>query len=357
MRRTCICWLMALLPLLASYASVRAVERLSIDAGVDTTYLPYRLVTLQDNHESNRGAQLNRLAYIIEPGRGDSSQALILKIYNDHRPDYPAIIGMGRSPLYELVDDDAVPLTVRFWDVYRDNGTDSTTVCGAGHRNDSAFLFRLDPYTDQRRLLFLMTGEDATGDSAWVPNLEILSIVDYDYDGRHEAFVYVNRERDAGQRTLFCIEMEAMRIEWQLEVASPLSRNAGFWNCGDSTRPAVAFVGMCRGQGAQDANFDDHHGFFAVVDTSGKLIHQRVLSHKSDGVLLAPGELPGCAYLGHSFREPLSYDSVLALERAGMADTLTGDGFWISKVNREGEIVHTGRLDAAPLNVWLRPLG
>jgi|GEM_PF-4427016 len=324
-----------------------AVKKLSISTRPDKTYLPYELVEIQQiNWEVFTKPQL-RSAQVFRRNVIGQLEGAFISSYNPAlNIDNPANFTLISYPGMKIIDDDPVRLVVNDWQLYQDNILNEKVVAGAGYKNDSVWAFRLQPESEGFDKIFLTTGKDATGDGRWEPEIYVLLLDDYDFDGYHEVFFYVNAMRELEPRVLFCVEMETLEIEWSLPVAPLLSRR-NFHSLKDSLQPGVIFTAYNPKQGVADANFSDLYGYLTVVGISGEIIYNRVIAVQYGGTGLIPDENERNFYVV----------SELDLESEFVPDSVVLNSYHISKVDGAGRVLGSISVSEKPSDMWLATYG
>jgi PAS domain-containing protein len=257
----------------------------------------------------------------------------------------PAIFTMRQYPSW-VVEDDPVRLTINDWGLYDDQLLGAQAVAGLGFRADSAFCFRLDPMTDEYEEQFVCVGEDGTGDGVWAPHMNLLLTADIDADGQTEAFWYINSHRERGPRLLVCVEMEQLRVEWILPVASPIKR---FWfhAVSDSANAALWFVSYNPKQGVSDGSFSDLYGYLTAVDGQGRIRQNAIIAFQHGGMTLTKAVGGSGFYLTHELLPVVPGDT---------AALTPSPVYRLSRLDRCGTIIRTIELARQPDRVWLEQL-
>lgn len=322
-----------------------ASDHEDININRDTTYLPYSIVTIQEIDNGVNSKPMSRKLQVVKPEIPGVQDGVYVIGYNPALNfDNPAIIGFRKGSDYSVIDDFPIRLIVNDWMVYDDPVVEQMAVIGVGYKNDSAFAFRLLPERDSTEYLFLATGIDRTGDGRWEPMLNLLLVEDYDYDGRIEAFIYINAGREIYPRLLCCIEIETMNMEWSIPVASLLS-SGNFHSCGDSANPGVIFTAYNPKQGAVDEKFSDSFGYLARVNGSGELTHQRITAINHIGNRIIPAGQAGSFFITHveDFLDPNHVDS----------STLRSSIYHISKIDSDGRVLLSVTSEVRPINMMV----
>jgi len=317
------------------------VKNIKLESFQDTAYLPYRYDEVVGQNGINDRQAIFREIHVYDSNKDLNDQKWFIRLYNPaYNADNPAIITQRSFPRFDTKDDDPVSMIIHDCILYYDSEAECKSMVGVGYKNDSAWLFRLFPGNDSLVVLFLATGRDAGNDGKWGPNLYMTLFEDYDFDNKHEAFIYVNSVRDDGPKELFCVEVETLEIEWTLPIASELSWNSNFYSCRDSINPAVIFITGNPKQGYTDDNYNDLFGYISIVNNKGELVFNKILETGIFGTRLIEAEKDGYFYVIHEipFTDP---DTVYIYFQESDHTGLNDKVYHISKVNRSGEIVFT----------------
>jgi signal transduction histidine kinase len=286
-----------------------SVEHLS--TGTDTRFLPYRFNAsgVITNLDLRGGMRPRRVMTVGSP----SIKSECISVGNPPLSvKFPSHVCVFNFPVERLLGESPVDLTITDVGVCRNGAKDSTSIWLSGYRNDSSWIMTFDNRCNPTGEIFLVSGQDETGDGLWKGSVMEVGSMDYDYDGTVELFVYVSAERDLNNRTLCCVDVRAGRIEWKLPVASPIAQGR-ILNCRDSLNPGVIVASYNVGQGATDANFSDQFGYLTRINGRGEVVWNRVVTGYPDGIV--PLSFPDDTrmYLGHTVRflDPgVSYDSL-----------------------------------------------
>ncbi len=333
-----------LLALLIWSQPAAGADRLEISSGRDTAYLPLALDLVWAIDMGTGSKPILRPLQVINPCLGDSGLGNFVQSYNPPLyADDPGIFSLYHFPSLRLVDDDPVRMTINDWVIYDDAIHGAGTVIAAGYRHDSAFAVRLLPGRDTLAWLFLATGRDATGDGRWETESPIVHLDDYDRDGRHEAFIYISPGRDRVPRVLCCVELETMRLEWSLPVAS-LVQKGKVCTGPDSS---ILFAAYNPKQGVSDDVFSDNFGYLARVDHNGSVIFKRIIAVEHSTTSLIPGERAGAFYLLHE-----------TLPAASPAtEPIFPGARRLSRIDGEGRVLRSIITRDRPLDFWRMEYG
>jgi PAS domain S-box-containing protein len=324
-----------------------AIDKFEIGSDRDTTYLPY---TLNEIRSGNRGV-ISKVDFhpvdVFQTAVGDSGEGSYFCGYNpDLNVDNPAIFSFIRYPIYRIMDDFPVRMTVTDWRIYPDRKTGLKTIIGVGYKNDSAFAFKLAPETDTFEKIFLTTGKDATGDGKWDPAVRVNYVGDFDYDDSTEAFVYVDAARELHPRELLCLDLENFRVRWSLPIASMVCTVA-FYPCGDSLNPGVIFTTYNIKNGVTDSNFSDQFGYLVRLDRQGQIVFRKVNCVQHGMNTLIPGRRPNRFYLLHE-KNLIDPDNV---------DTSRSTTFHISEIDDSGRVIKGLETPLLPCYHWWMEYG
>jgi len=247
-----------------------SVPELEISTRSDSRFLPYEAVPIWSNQLPGTRYLLRRPAHLWTPAADSGEQAIVIMAHNPSLEiDQPSTVNWYYMPSYRVFDESPVPYRIADLGVVRYRDGDLWAV-GCGVKDDSAFLFQLQPHQTDDRRLFLATGDDITGNGYWDGQLSLNRVADVDRDGRLEALLFVTAGRDFYPRVLICVDLEQDRIEWRLPVASNVS--APIVPLTTADRPAIAFVTSCPGQGAVDTAFSDLYSYLVVADAATGVI-------------------------------------------------------------------------------------
>ncbi|MFZ5980135.1 MAG: PAS domain S-box protein [Candidatus Zixiibacteriota bacterium] len=326
-----------------------APEKIIITNVDETVYLPYDFRgILEGDHKVFTKPQYRPVQVITPWVSGSVTEGKFLRTYNPAlNIDNPAIFSYILYPSLKLMDDSPIRLIINDWEIYQDASLKLPAVSGAGYKNDSAWAFKFVPEKDEVEKIFLTLGRDSTGDGHWDPSITLVLLEDYDFDGNHEVFISVNSMREYIPRTLFCIELETMTVEWSLPTATNLNRFS-FHSCRDSLNPAVIFTSYNAKQGVVDENFDDRYGYLTIVNNRGQVVYNRIISVNHGGMTLVPDTASSDFFV----------TGELAPNQEIPPDTImSGDQYWLSRIRRNGEVIKSVPLEGKPVDLWRCPYG
>jgi signal transduction histidine kinase len=330
--------------ILLSGGIAQAIERFDIDIYRDTSFLPYRLVPLFRNDNQPDRIPINTHARVMTVARDGGKDGMAISVYNGKSSARePAVFSTLPIPSWRGKDQ-RIDITVNDWRIYRDSLLGRKVICGCGYGNDTAWAFRLDPATGEKRKTFLLVARDSAGrsDISATPFINLIS--DYDYDGRQEMILYFDQGAGRKPRVLFCLELETMQLQWSLPMASELVEDA-VYDCNDSLRPAIMLATYPSAQGVTDAEFSDSYGYLVKIDGRGSLVRKRIISGWPFCVILRPAETPGQFYLIHSL---LSSDPDSVKDGTPVRS-------YLSKINADCAFLKTISLRDFAASVWLQP--
>jgi signal transduction histidine kinase len=334
---------LAAFSLLASVSRVEAIERFNIDIHRDTALMPYEFIPILKNDQDANRSFINTLCRILEVAQDSARKGMAIAVYNgktDVRE--PAVFQMLVTPDFRGTDN-RVGLTVNDWGVFRDSLLQREIICGCGYTDDTAWAFRLDPKTGESQKMFLISTIDSTGkDVVATPFIHLIS--DYDYDGITEMIAYFDEGASRKPRVLFCVELETMRIQWALPMASEVIEGRTH-DCRDSLNPAIMFVTNPSGQGVTDSAFSDSYGYLVKIDSQGTILKKRIIAFYPTLTFLVPGETLGQFYLRHNFG-PDDPDSLLGMQE---------DHYYLSKIDNNANFIKSVRLQDYGAALWLQP--
>ncbi len=324
--------------------SAPAVQELEIEAVGDPDLLPIVLTErYAGDGESRRLPIKDHLQVYRAAGKDSSDTAITVRASNTVRGrDNPGVFSYYNQTTQTVIDDDPVRATISHFTFYHDRGADVKVLISGCYRNDSAFAVKINPDTDRPEMLFLTTGEDHTGNGRWEPKLLILLVEDYDYDGREEAFVYVSPGRDLEPRELFCIDPEAMEIEWSLPVASVIT-SGSLHSCRDSIEPGVIFTTANVKNGVEDKYFTDRYSYLVRVNGEGYPVVRAILSEDHDGGGFWPAVEEGIFYLCHALPLIDPFDTV----------ALPPHRHQLSRIDAHGRVLKSIDVSSRLADAWI----
>ncbi len=339
--------------------SASAIERMTVDASQDTSYLSHRFAEIPAGATASAKTKNQYHPVRIYSESPDINGIRWLMTARNSPPgrDLPAIFGRRDFPDFEKKLDDAVHLTVNDYILYDDLASGLKALVGAGYKNDTACVFKFYPEADSLPLTdrFIAAGTDATGDGQWEPSIYSVLSDDYDLDGQVEVFFYMTSHHDAGPRRLYCVEVESLTLEWEIDVATQIPTHNQFFFNSDSLRATVAFVSIPHFQGHSDANFDENFGYFSIINNRGELVVNKIGTIGSGAIHLVPGEAGECYYISHQI--PLTEpDSILSLSKSQL-EVMIDNKWRISKVDPNGKILKVKEIDQKPISLWLQTFG
>ncbi len=314
------------------------MDRLEIDLSEDTAYLPYYLEST--TRQADWGIlhyQQKRPLDVIQPFQEGVAPGTLMVVCPPQKlRDEPSLFEMREYPSWKS-DTDPVNLIVSNWAWYHDQVAGLRAIAAAGERRDSIFAVRLfpdesaEPVRDglpQQQQVFLCTGEDRDGDGEWWAHSNVLLLEDFDSDGLTEAIVYVNGGNDQYPRRMFCVEMETLRIQWELDVACTIDPE-GLYSCYNEFGPCIIFVGYNPKNGVRDSLFVDYWGYLGVIDSAGQVVTRRIKAYNHGGNWLIRAADSGLFYTIFE----------VSLIPADEWDESEPEGIGIAKVNSLGEPV------------------
>ncbi|MCM2271414.1 MAG: PAS domain S-box protein, partial [candidate division Zixibacteria bacterium] len=254
----------------------------------DTALLRYTLdYQIEANIDGSVPAS-RRTLHILQPRRHAGDSIIAMAALNPPiHGDEAASIFMLHFPAGIVITQDPVFITITDLYPFRDSAKQRYGAALTGYRRDSVFVLRNYPGSNHFDFLFLSTGTDATGNGRWEASAGHIASFDYDYDGTLEHFFYVFVGRDREPRTLFCVDMERMEIEWSLPVASSPTKD-GVVNCRDSVNPGILVTTYGPDNHVSDANFSDEHGYLTRIDKHGQIVFNYELAPMFGGPRILP---------------------------------------------------------------------
>ncbi|MEW6013944.1 MAG: PAS domain S-box protein, partial [Candidatus Zixiibacteriota bacterium] len=269
------------------FGSALAADRILIDYNRQEILLPFKLQALETvNYGSERRVSFNPLQ-VMQPSDSLHKKAIITRVFNKRfNDDTPSAIMVQDLTSWTVIDEDPVYITIVDYCLYFDSRIEKTCLAGGCFRNDSAFVLKDILIEGKTALLYLTSGVDRTGNGEWEPSVNIVAFTDYDDDGTAELFVQVTPGRDLEPRVLFCVDMEAMRIEWSLPVASVIGEGC-LVKCAGET-PSVLFTSYGPKNGVTDKYFSDLYGYLTKVDNRGEVIFNKIVAGDYGGSMIIP---------------------------------------------------------------------
>lgn len=316
-------------------SAVGAIDEIEIEFTSDTTFLPYRMVVLDSFVNGDGARPAGQLIRPLVPGIEDSLRALFTQIHLPPEDEDRAFtVDFNRYPPNQFQRQAAIWIEFRQWQAYYDSASGFMSVVVTGYQRDSAWVYEVDPRTSEYRSQFLMSESDDRGDGTWQPYVDIKYIGDFDRDGTVEVLIHVNPEREAGVRTLFCLELGTLGIEWSLPMASgPIS-----------VLPLAdgSLMMTLRGpyQGKRDANFDDRLGYLVIVDSTGQLRLNQVIKSEVCSVWLKSAPDGRSYYFIHEF-PPVDADSARVLLDEGRISEVQDGQFRLSQITSTGKVIRS----------------
>ncbi|MEW6051339.1 MAG: HAMP domain-containing sensor histidine kinase [Candidatus Zixiibacteriota bacterium] len=321
-----------------------AVERLHIRYAYDDTWLPYTLDVVFTREEGIGRAATIRPAHVLKVGHVGESPARMVAVLNPYGSPEAAAIASNIEYPWRVKSQVRIPLPVTDVLAYRDSRTGQNEVAAAMLGEDSAWVIRLYPETGTMDSIFLCSLSRHTG-GAGEPRMLMLLAEDYDYDGQCEVFVYMYSPRPGDPRGVYCVDMEARRVEWSVPVATPVLWY-NFMNLRDSIDPGVIFCTSRQAIGLTDSVFDDNIGQLAVVNARGEITFCRTVVHRASTPMLRRGESHEYFYVGHN----VDYES-------SDSETFVPGRSILTKIDRHGRALRSLRVNGAADDLWSREYG
>nr|MBN2278066.1 HAMP domain-containing histidine kinase [candidate division Zixibacteria bacterium] len=329
------------------HTDLYAIDKFNIESDVDTSYLPYYIELSDLNDWGAKSKIIYNPIHVYKPAISSTQSGCYIRVSNPSlnypRPATFSMVDARES--IRLIDDDSIDLIVNDWSFYNDSNLGFGIITGGGTRNDSAFVFKINPEIEEPpELLFLQSESDHNGDGFWDASLIVLLIDDYDYDGIHEIFIYIDPKDEMFTRTLYCIELEKFKIEWKIPVALILDHGRLF-SLEDSLNPGIIIHGYNPKNDINDDNFNDQYSYIAMINAKGEIIYSKIVAFEHFSCSLIPSEQKGVFYLPHQ------------VELETISDTLeyTDNKYYLSKITKQGEVLKTISLSMKPNKIWLMP--
>lgn len=331
----------AILLLIFFSSSIFPAEKIKVDFNAEADFLPYKYYVLTSKQAPSHLPQISQQNQIISEYRKPGDTAIFLHVYNPSAlSDQPAIFSYQNFTENKVIDDNPIKMTINDSEFYIDSTDHIKRTIAVGYHHDTAYVVQNKYLEDRFDKKLLYVGQDGTGDGRWIPQLEVVLISDYDFDGHQEAFVYLNSIREKTPRILYCLDLPSLEMEWQLEV-SPLISRGYVYNAQDSANPAVWFVAYNPKQGASDQNFKDLYAYLAKVNSKGEIVFQKIISNEYAHISMIKND-DSLYYIIHSlpFNDP--------------SDTLSfpEPKYKISAFNNQGEIIYQTDCDGSVGQLW-----
>jgi len=341
-----------LLILFVAFGSIaNAVGQFHIDNS-DTTYLPYTYLHKGSyTGEGKLHTIYNKLGLSLSKGLNNNRYIVARNPHDDS--DERGQFSNYEFPQYQIIENQ-VPLYISDFKTYHDNFQDSLLVAGIGYDNDSAFVYKFNPYkSPYYEQIVFRTGKDtaAKGDGLWSPEMYIKLIYDYDFDGKNEMLVYFNGHKECSERILYCFELETLTIEWEIPMASAITDKNLVIPNQNPQDPRLFISTYNYSQGDRDSLFDDDYGYFVVVNDKGIVLERSVISVHYFGARMALSADGNYFYLLHEVdfwnpeEIPPSFDK----------DEYHVDSFYISKFSINGERIKTKTISMLPEYIFCLP--
>ena len=326
--------------------SASGVERLDIDFGRDSKQLPIYFTEQQSFDFGGNRVHLGRSLQVFQLSDVSGKDPIV--IVGKNGP-----FGSGELTSFMVIDvatgetlsEDPIDISLTDFVVATEPRTGTVYAVGSGMLGDSAVVVRTVPGTNRFDLLFLLKGEDQSGDGRWTGLVQFMAQSDYDLDGRLELFVYTTAGRDIGPRRLACIELDPFRIEWTREISSVIDRQACYI-CPDSLEPRLLFTSYGPQNGAADDLFDDRYGYLAALGPGGEVeFAYRTLANFGASVLteIDTNSHEFCFYHNQGITEG----------QVAAPDDIRGH--WISIVDKSGDIQRSTAVSEMIRSIWTMP--
>ncbi len=321
-------------------------RQLKVSTTDSPVFLPYEVTVREYASTSPASRVVGRALSVLKPSLFPGDSAIVIYAHNPVPSlDNPASFTVDNFTRRLVIDDNPIRMVLNDYRIFFGSSLTDARVFTTGFRNDSAFAATLSPFGDTVSWLYLTTGEDHSGDGNWEPELAVVAITDFDYDGRREGFVLVNAGRDLTPRELFCIDIEALAIEWSLPVATGVGWG-GLYPCGDSADPGVIFASYNPKQGVSDSLFSDSWAYVTVVDRAGQVRLHRVIANDHGHIHILPTSSPDEFLVAHEVPFVAPQDTV----------DFPPNDFRVSVLRINGEVVASTPSLPNPIRSMWRPL-
>ncbi len=303
-----------------------SARQLNINDSRDPRLTRYETLDLSVMQSATDNPRVSRPVHVVRPKVSESDSGIYVWVYNSAvYSDDPAIFSYKNFSTNQTIDDDPIHLTICDVSVCTEPGSDQRWLVAGGFRHDSAFVVKTLPGSEKFEWKYLCSGQDHSGNGVWEPSVQIVASNDYDYDGREEVFVEVHPGRDLRPRILFCLQLDSLKEEWELPVATGVRREE-LYSAGDSLHPAVLFSSYNMKQGVSDDNFSDFYAYLTKVDAAGKVLFNYIGSVEHGTVQFARGESDSVFYVACS--QPL----LSSTDTVGLPESK----YRLYKINRDG---------------------
>ena len=322
-----------------------AIDKFHIDIDQDTTYLPFYFTRIYNTNNGVDRVIQTKTCHVIQP-EIDNQPGEIAFSYNPRfTEDMPGNIGYREYPSLKIFDEDPIWLIFNDWFYYYDSVNNAKYVASVGYRNDSAYAFMnpLDNDTGFTKI-FITSGTDRTGNNKWCPYIHMIAMTDYDLDGHQELFAYINSARDISPRLLCCIELNPLRLEWSVPVASTVHKGYATFNYNKET-PKIILTAYNTSQGAADTLFTDRFSYVITINNKGIIESSYITGQSYYLPIILDAPLPDKYYITHllpflSARDTLNIDTV-------------PESYYISIIDELSLPSKTIELDCQPTDMWL----
>jgi PAS domain S-box-containing protein len=322
--------------------SAGAVDRISVDINIDPKLLPFTVDILWSTDAGAIRKAIRFPAQVFQASSSDSVLALAVRARNsDLNQDNPASFVLYDYTNRRHLDENPVYLTITDYCIYYDTERRENCIAAIGYSHDSVFILKNNFSDGKFEYLFLTTGIDHSGNGKWEPESSLHGVFDYDYDGRKELFVAISPGRDLRPRIFYCVEMESLKIEWSLPLATFITSNY-VTACGDSANPAVMFTTYGPMNGVSDANFDDHYGYLTKVNNKGEIIFN---------IVTGTDYMSGPALLVDSLSRNICYWRMIMPDSGREIAAHKVEGI-LAIINPEGRELYHYHTDINPPYLW-----
>ena len=320
-------------------------DRFTIDFNANTSLLPYKCDSIVGENFFNR-KRIYKSAMPYKIARDASDTAVFLTFRNrlierdeSATVSFRQLVRSDRTYFAKFVRDQSFNMVVKDWHPIDSSQTGYNRVACSGFYNDSIYIGRLDSIRGSKKTLFLMAGQDNSGDSIYEPHVFFCLIEDYDFDGQVEAFVTVNCHDDGtvdDSYHLFCVNIDSMTVEWHAPMATFASPSAsycnGIYSCGSSADPEVIMITFGNMKGYQDDNFNDSFKYICKYNSRGELIFNRIIAAEISNPALIPAWQDDRFLVSHplEFTDPYPLGD---LNRPGLRDSLKSSKYYISEID------------------------
>ncbi|MBD3381025.1 MAG: hypothetical protein GF404_02390, partial [candidate division Zixibacteria bacterium] len=308
-------------------------DRFTIDFNANTSLLPYKCDSIiGEDFLQRKRVSKSAMPFTVATDVGDTALFVTFRNRLIERDEsatvsFRHLIRSDSTYFAKVVRDQSFNMIVKDCQMIDSVQAGFKRIICSGFYNDSIYIGRLDSIRGSKKTLFLMAGQDNSGDSIYEPDVYLSLVDDYDYDGQTEAFVKVNCNDDGttdDSYHLFCVNIDSMVVEWHAPMATFTSPSTsylnGIYSCGSSADPEVIMITFGNMKGYQDDNFNDSFKYICKYNSRGELIFNRIIAAEICYPALLPAWQNNRFLLSHplEFTDPYPLGD---LNRPGLRDS------------------------------------